>query len=321
MPAYNAGLFIGEAIESVRAQTFDGDWELVIVNDGSTDNTASIIETYASMDHRIRIFHNKIGSGSAYQPRKRAIEEARGEIIAPLDADDAVSPDYLGFLFKIFISVDADIVYPLMDINGQPMTDYSGLTDKMLTGKECVALTLDGWKINCNGGLIRKELYLDSFNKCDLTGKGTYDDEFLTRILLLNARKVCFSDTRYHYRENPESVTRLYSGRSQEYLWNDVRLIEFTRNNFGKQSREYLLANRQAFHNYFNAMRWLNNTKVHDSDRIRVRTMMEQTRSVIDKDTLKGNVSPRYLLLFSLPQSMATGLLRLIDSIRNLHHY
>lgn len=92
MPAYNAERFLAEAIESVLCQTFT-DFELIIVDDGSTDSTLSIAESYAQRDHRVRVVtqpHGGISSG-----RNRGLAEARGEWIAVMDADDIILPQRL----------------------------------------------------------------------------------------------------------------------------------------------------------------------------------------------------------------------------------
>jgi glycosyltransferase involved in cell wall biosynthesis len=90
MPAYNAELYIGEAIESAISQTYP-DWELIIVNDGSRDRTAEIAASYA--DERIRLVHQENGGESA--ARNHALSLARGEWLAFLDADDQYLPDHL----------------------------------------------------------------------------------------------------------------------------------------------------------------------------------------------------------------------------------
>ena len=87
MPAYNAERFIGGAIESVLAQTWQN-WELIIVNDGSTDKTADIIKTYK--DPRFVVFEQPNKGVSA--ARNRALKCANGEFIAFLDADDILPP-------------------------------------------------------------------------------------------------------------------------------------------------------------------------------------------------------------------------------------
>ena len=85
MPSYNTGRFIKEAIDSVLAQTHSH-WELLIVDDCSTDDTDAVIKPYLA-DERIRYFKNEQNSGAAVS-RNRALREAKGKWIAFLDSDD-----------------------------------------------------------------------------------------------------------------------------------------------------------------------------------------------------------------------------------------
>jgi glycosyltransferase involved in cell wall biosynthesis len=107
MPAYNASRFISETIKSVQAQTLS-DWELVIVNDGSTDKTMEIIQTFA--DPRIRLVSQpNQGRGPA---RARAMRRTRGEYVAFLDADDLWEPEMLQMCINTFKAhPDAGLVH------------------------------------------------------------------------------------------------------------------------------------------------------------------------------------------------------------------
>ena len=91
MPSWNTGKFIAESIESVLAQTYEN-WELLIVDDCSTDNTDEVVAAFH--DPRIRYFKNESNSGAALT-RNRAMREARGEWIAFLDSDDLWLPEKL----------------------------------------------------------------------------------------------------------------------------------------------------------------------------------------------------------------------------------
>ncbi|QKJ29926.1 glycosyltransferase [Mucilaginibacter mali] len=92
MPAYNAGPYIGEAIASVLKQTFT-DFELLIINDGSTDNTASVIHSYACRDSRIVLINQENKGVSA--ALNTGLSHARAPYIARFDADDICYPDRL----------------------------------------------------------------------------------------------------------------------------------------------------------------------------------------------------------------------------------
>lgn len=89
MPAYNSEKYIGEAIESVFGQTFK-DWELIVINDGSKDKTAEVVNKYS--DERIRFINNDINHGFLYG-LNYGISIANGEYIARLDDDDVAYSD------------------------------------------------------------------------------------------------------------------------------------------------------------------------------------------------------------------------------------
>ena len=91
MPSWNTGKFIAESIQSVIDQTYKN-WELLIVDDCSTDNTDQVVASFN--DDRIRYLKNKKNSGAALT-RNKAIREARGEWIAFLDSDDLWFPKKL----------------------------------------------------------------------------------------------------------------------------------------------------------------------------------------------------------------------------------
>lgn len=92
MPSYNTAQFISETIKSVLAQTYTN-WELIIVDDCSTDNTDKVVNSFLT-DERIRYLKNKKNSGAAVS-RNYALREARGKWIAFLDSDDLWLPEKL----------------------------------------------------------------------------------------------------------------------------------------------------------------------------------------------------------------------------------
>lgn len=99
IPCYNSAQWVAETIKSVLSQTIE-DWECIIVNDGSTDNSLEIIKSYAEKDNRIRYIDKK-NEGVAIA-RNTAIASAQGEYILPLDADDLIAPTYVEKALKYF---------------------------------------------------------------------------------------------------------------------------------------------------------------------------------------------------------------------------
>jgi glycosyltransferase involved in cell wall biosynthesis len=92
IPCYNQAVFIPTAIASLQAQTF-GEWECMVVDDGSTDNTAEVVSNIALKEPRIRLLQKRNG-GSA-SARDMGLEHAKGEFIQFLDADDTIEPEKL----------------------------------------------------------------------------------------------------------------------------------------------------------------------------------------------------------------------------------
>lgn len=93
IPTYNSADFIADTLASVQQQTYPN-WEVILVDDGSTDTTLAIAQNIAQTDHRIRIFKNPTNSGTGVT-RNNALHHCQGNYIAFLDADDLWKPNKL----------------------------------------------------------------------------------------------------------------------------------------------------------------------------------------------------------------------------------
>jgi len=93
MPSHNSARFIGDSIRSVQAQDFQ-DWELLVSDDGSTDDTCAVVESFRNRDQRIRLLASPVNQGPGAS-RNAALRAARGRYIAFLDSDDLWEPDKL----------------------------------------------------------------------------------------------------------------------------------------------------------------------------------------------------------------------------------
>jgi teichuronic acid biosynthesis glycosyltransferase TuaG len=108
-PAYNAACFISEAICSVQAQDFY-EWEMLIVDDCSPDDTVTLVETFVARDPRVKLLRQAENSGPAFA-RQRALEVARGRFIAFLDSDDYWLPIKLSLQLAFMHKMDTAISY------------------------------------------------------------------------------------------------------------------------------------------------------------------------------------------------------------------
>jgi glycosyltransferase involved in cell wall biosynthesis len=101
IPAYNRAFYLPKAIESVMAQTFI-DWELIVVDDASTDNTEEIVSSFVQKEERIRYLKNKTNQERCVS-RNRGIEAAAGKYICFLDSDDYHLPEHLAVLHEAIL--------------------------------------------------------------------------------------------------------------------------------------------------------------------------------------------------------------------------
>lgn len=155
MPAYNAEKYIEQAIQSVLQQTYT-DWELIVIDDGSSDNTVTILSKLAELDSRIVFLQNEENRGVSHT-RNRAVLLAKGEWIAFLDSDDLWEPN------KLEKQIALSNKYPNMvvcytassfiDDNGKPygyvMPAVEKLTYNMLLRKNIMS---------CSSVMIRSSL-------------------------------------------------------------------------------------------------------------------------------------------------------------------
>lgn len=108
IPVYNAERYLSQCMDSILSQTYR-DFEVILINDGSTDSSKFICEEYAVKDARVRVLHKQNGGVSS--ARNLGLKNAIGEWIVFCDADDYVSPYYLDNLYKAVDEYDIDLVF------------------------------------------------------------------------------------------------------------------------------------------------------------------------------------------------------------------
>lgn len=106
IPIYNIENYLGRCLDSVINQTYK-DLEIILVNDGSTDNSLEICESYAKEDSRIKIINKNNGGLSS--ARNVGLDACKGDYVTFIDSDDWVSLDYIEILYKNIIDNNADI--------------------------------------------------------------------------------------------------------------------------------------------------------------------------------------------------------------------
>ena len=196
IPVYNSEQYINRCIQSVLSQTFT-DFELILINDGSSDNSGTICEKYALQDSRVRFFNRTNHGVSA--TRQFGIDHCRGEYCIQIDADDWIDIDYFEKLISKATETNADIVYCGFIKEFENRSNYVRMfkTDDASVYLSAL-LTLRAWGLVWN-----KLIYTDLIkrnNICFPKGVCMWEDVNFIAKCLLCANLVAFCDnTYYHY--------------------------------------------------------------------------------------------------------------------------
>lgn len=155
MPAYNCEKYVVEAINSILAQTYRN-WELLVLDDGSKDNTLRIIEEFSQKDSRIKALPNGKNMGVS-ATRNRGIELASGEWIAFLDSDDMWKPEKLEKQFEIVEKEAAEFIFTGSSYINEVGEPYKGIFEvpEKITYKKLRNQNI----ISCSSVLVKKKYF------------------------------------------------------------------------------------------------------------------------------------------------------------------
>lgn len=212
VPVYNTEQYLVECLESILKQTYSN-IEVILVDDGSIDQSGNICDQFARNDSRIRVFH-KQNEGVAIA-KNFGIKQARGEYIVIVDSDDMIEERMIQVLYDQARTHQADIVignYCIYDENDKNYYFYVWDKDYVveeLTSQELIDRQAGAWKWNSSAFIItvcklcKKEL----FDEISFTHGRRFDDEASTHRLYLRSKRTIFvNDNLYIYRTRSGSI-------------------------------------------------------------------------------------------------------------------
>lgn len=222
VPVYNVENYIRKCLDSIINQTFK-EFELIVVNDGSTDQSLEIVKNYESKyDNIIIINKQNEGQGVA---RNKALEICKGEYIAFVDSDDYIEPNMLKDMYNKSLEKDLDIVicnYKFVNVNGDKMRDDNIVLNEneIIDNIECVKRflvtnTIEGFSWN---KLFKRKLFYTS--NVRYPEKMKYEDIPTIVSLIVNANRIGFINKEfYNYliRENSTTSTKTI-GNTKDYI-------------------------------------------------------------------------------------------------------
>ena len=205
MPAFNVARYVRDAIDSVLAQRFKA-FELLVADDGSTDGTAAIVQSYAGRPN-VRVFHNATNLGAA-GTRNHLLREARGRYVTPCDADDLLLPGNLRRLSEFLDAhPDVGVVYAdILSLRVGPDDDV--LEPPTICGADC-AKTWDLLEnvVNHGGSMSRRDVLLAAGGY----DEGVYSvDDWSLWLKVAEQTQIRYlaGEILYLWRRHPASMTR-----------------------------------------------------------------------------------------------------------------
>jgi glycosyltransferase involved in cell wall biosynthesis len=232
VPVYNGETYIAATLESLLAQSH-ADFEVLCIDDASTDGSPQILRSFAARDPRIRVITTPQNLGSAPKALNHALPQMTGGRFVYASQDDLFSPDWLARMHARAVETGAQAVIPdvVMFHEGQPSLDRTlsgvkGDRSRILTGREACTLSLD-WTIPGNAlwdaALVRR-IGIEDF--------ALNADEYTARRLFLACDKVAFSGGQFRYRQdNPNAITKRQDAVAFEWPTTRLRVAQLLQEN------------------------------------------------------------------------------------------
>lgn len=224
VPVYNAGDYLEPCIRSVLAQTFTN-FELILVNDASTDGSGDICESFH--DPRIRVIY-KAQNGGVSAARNTGIAYAQGRYITFIDADDSLHPQFL----EVCRGIDAEIVvtpFKIVDVHWhfEPSKNYGKVkaTPSFYSPISAVEKALYQTGLtNCTWGMLYSREIFDNFE----FSPGRYEDLDSFYKLFFRATRIAYIHSPlYYYTENPKSYMNVFTPERAVVLDVTERIVEY----------------------------------------------------------------------------------------------
>lgn len=244
VPIYNVEKYIARCLDSIEAQTF-ADFEVVMVNDGTKDNSAQIAETYATRDPRFRLINRE--NGGVGEARNTGLANANGEYIVFVDGDDAVTPLHLAKLYEIASACDADIAccsYACRNENtGKIRASKIAKKEGVYRGEKIKRCVIRDLSVRCYlwSKMWRKSL----FTLHDITFPNRYfEDSTLIPKLFYYANTIAVTkEPSYIYTIRNNSITGLTSKRCVgDYLAANKEVMDFYNSQYDHRDYKVSLA-------------------------------------------------------------------------------
>lgn len=223
VPVYNVKDYIERCVTSILQQSYTN-YELILVDDGSTDESGRICDELARKDTRIRVYHKP--NGGLSDARNFAMKQASGDCYTFIDSDDYVATEYLETLVDLMCKYDADVsivsYYSIKEENFEEAMVDEGREEKCVNAEEGLRLMLlaQSFSVSAWAKLYRREL----FDDVQYPIAQYYEDLKTTPVLLSKCNRVAYSERKLYYyvKYRPESITNSAFNEKHWASWSDA---------------------------------------------------------------------------------------------------
>ena len=205
VPVYNVEQYLERCVDSIINQTYTN-LEIILVNDGSTDNSGKLCDELAKKDERIRVIHKE--NGGLSDARNRGIDEAESDLVGFIDSDDYIDSDMYEVLLKNLNNTDADLsMCALYDVyNNTPEAQVANKETWELSSEQAIKMVMEAkiLSVTAVNKLYRKSLFSDL--KFEV-GKIAEDAFIMVKLLDKCKKIVATNEKKYYYVHRENSIT------------------------------------------------------------------------------------------------------------------
>ncbi len=236
IPAYNAEKYLTETLDSVVSQTMpDSDYEIIIVNDGSSDHTADILQKYKKSHSNITVINQE--NGGPASARNAGLTVAKGEYIYFFDADDLLINNALEAMFTKAVTKSADLVIGTYDVLNTYKLSTVHTLDNLVTLDDIDKYNTDIlWTFSLSNKLFKREL-IEKYTLRFPDISYSEDGAFLIQFLYLSSKITGLNQVIFHYRryneEDAQSITASVSeSKIRDYLTAHEMILDCAKESF-----------------------------------------------------------------------------------------
>lgn len=299
VPVYNVEKYLSKCLDSIVNQTYKN-LEIILVDDGSTDNSGDICDEYANKDNRIKVIHKE--NGGLSDARNKGMNIAKGEYVGFVDSDDYIAKDMYEYLYAFAVKNDLDVAMcASCDVYEDKIIYPKNFESIILDKKEKI---IENIFINPFGGaavsVCSKLFKYDVIKNIRFDLGKTYEDVYFLLKWIANTNKFGRCDkVKYYYVQRGESITH-------QKFYNDkiLDVVDGYKKNYKIISQKYPEATKAAEVRLWWAYRVAIGRIYECEDAYKYRNIIENLREILRKNFLKilvnDNISLKSKIVYAL---------------------